>query len=100
MEANVFAPLIINQMVVPAMIAQGGGIFIMITSGAAYGTPANPAGKGGYGLGYGYGCDYRPYASYYRPYYGSGFGYGLGLGLALALGVGEGGGAPVPTPRE
>jgi NAD(P)-dependent dehydrogenase (short-subunit alcohol dehydrogenase family) len=53
MEANVFAPLIINQMVIPAMVAQGGGIFINITSGAAYGTPGNPAGKGGYGLGYG-----------------------------------------------
>jgi NAD(P)-dependent dehydrogenase (short-subunit alcohol dehydrogenase family) len=53
MEANVFAPLIINQMVIPAMIAQGGGTIINITSGAAYGTPANPAGKGGYGMGYG-----------------------------------------------
>jgi NAD(P)-dependent dehydrogenase (short-subunit alcohol dehydrogenase family) len=53
MEANVFAPLIINQMVIPSMIANGGGTLIMITSGAAYGTPGNPAGKGGYGLGYG-----------------------------------------------
>jgi NAD(P)-dependent dehydrogenase (short-subunit alcohol dehydrogenase family) len=53
MEANVFAPLIINQMVIPSMIAQGGGTIINITSGAAYGTPANPAGKGGYGMGYG-----------------------------------------------
>jgi NAD(P)-dependent dehydrogenase (short-subunit alcohol dehydrogenase family) len=53
MEANVFAPLIINQMVIPTMVAQGGGTIINITSGAAYGTPANPAGKGGYGMGYG-----------------------------------------------
>ena len=53
MEANVFAPLIINQMVIPKMIEQGGGIIINITSGSAYSTPANPAGKGGYGMGYG-----------------------------------------------
>jgi len=53
MEANVFAPLIINQLVLPQMVARGGGIIVNITSGAAYGTPANPAGKGGYGLGYG-----------------------------------------------
>jgi NAD(P)-dependent dehydrogenase (short-subunit alcohol dehydrogenase family) len=49
-EASVFAPLIINQLAIPAMIAGGGGVIINITSGAAYATPANPAGKGGYSL--------------------------------------------------
>lgn len=52
-EANVMAPLIINQFVIPAMIAQGGGTFINITSTSAYGSPINPAGKGGWGMGYG-----------------------------------------------
>ena len=52
-EANVMAPLIINQLVLPAMITQGGGCFINITSTSAYGDPINPAGKGGWGMGYG-----------------------------------------------
>jgi NAD(P)-dependent dehydrogenase (short-subunit alcohol dehydrogenase family) len=52
-EANVMAPLIINQLVIPYMIAQGGGTFINITSTSAYGSPINPAGKGGWGMGYG-----------------------------------------------
>jgi NAD(P)-dependent dehydrogenase (short-subunit alcohol dehydrogenase family) len=53
MEANVFAPLTINQMVLPAMVAQGGGTIINITSAAGYGDPTEPAGKGGWGMGYG-----------------------------------------------
>ncbi|HTH28497.1 MAG TPA: SDR family oxidoreductase [Sphingobium sp.] len=53
MEANVMAPLIINQLVLPSMIANGGGTFINITSTSAYGDPINPAGKGGWGMGYG-----------------------------------------------
>jgi NAD(P)-dependent dehydrogenase (short-subunit alcohol dehydrogenase family) len=52
MEANVFAPLMINQIVLPHMVAQGGGTIINITSAAGYGDPTEPAGKGGWGLGY------------------------------------------------
>lgn len=52
-EANVIAPLIINQLVLPSMIANGGGTFIGITSTSAYGSPINPAGKGGWAMGYG-----------------------------------------------
>lgn len=52
-EANVMAPLIINQLVIPAMIAQGGGTFVNITSTSAYGSPVSPAGQGGWGMGYG-----------------------------------------------
>lgn len=52
-EANVMAPLIINQLVIPAMISKGGGCFINITSTSAYGSPINGAGKGGWGMGYG-----------------------------------------------
>jgi NAD(P)-dependent dehydrogenase (short-subunit alcohol dehydrogenase family) len=53
MEANVFAPLTINQLVLPHMIAQGGGTIINITSASGYGDPTEPAGKGGWGMGYG-----------------------------------------------
>lgn len=52
MEANVFAPLIINQLALPHMIANGGGTIVNITSGAAYATPLKPAGAGGWGMGY------------------------------------------------
>jgi NAD(P)-dependent dehydrogenase (short-subunit alcohol dehydrogenase family) len=53
MEANVFAPLIINKLVLPSMIAQGGGTFVHITSASGYGDPTKPAGMGGWGMGYG-----------------------------------------------
>jgi NAD(P)-dependent dehydrogenase (short-subunit alcohol dehydrogenase family) len=53
MEGNFFAPLIINKLVLPAMIAQGGGTIINITSGSGYGDPLKPAGQGGWGMGYG-----------------------------------------------
>jgi NAD(P)-dependent dehydrogenase (short-subunit alcohol dehydrogenase family) len=53
MEANVWAPLTINQLVIPAMIAQGGGTIINITSASGYGDPTEPAGKGGWGMSYG-----------------------------------------------
>lgn len=52
-EANLFAPLVINQIVLPAMIRQGGGTIINITSAASYATPDKPAGEGGWGMGYG-----------------------------------------------
>jgi NAD(P)-dependent dehydrogenase (short-subunit alcohol dehydrogenase family) len=52
LEANCIAPLIINQLVLPQMIARGTGVIVNLTSGAAYGTPMKPAGAGGWGLGY------------------------------------------------
>ena len=53
LEGNFFAPLIINKLVLPAMIAQGGGTIVNITSASGYGDPTEPAGMGGWGLGYG-----------------------------------------------
>jgi NAD(P)-dependent dehydrogenase (short-subunit alcohol dehydrogenase family) len=53
MEANVFAPLMINQLVLPSMIARGSGIIVNITSASGYGDPTKPAGSGGWGMGYG-----------------------------------------------
>jgi len=53
MEGNFFAPLIINRLVLPQMVANGGGIFANITSPAAYSAPKLPAGSGGWGLSYG-----------------------------------------------
>jgi NAD(P)-dependent dehydrogenase (short-subunit alcohol dehydrogenase family) len=52
-EANLFAPLIINQLVLPGMIERGEGTFVNITSTSAYGDPLRPAGAGGWGMGYG-----------------------------------------------
>jgi NAD(P)-dependent dehydrogenase (short-subunit alcohol dehydrogenase family) len=53
LEANLLAPLALNQVLVPAMLAQGGGTIVDITSASAYADPTQPAGKGGWGLGYG-----------------------------------------------
>jgi NAD(P)-dependent dehydrogenase (short-subunit alcohol dehydrogenase family) len=53
MEANFFAPLIITKMVLPQMIARGGGTIVNITSASGYADPTDPAGKGGWGMGYG-----------------------------------------------
>jgi NAD(P)-dependent dehydrogenase (short-subunit alcohol dehydrogenase family) len=53
MEGNFFAPLIINKLVLPSMIARGEGTIVNITSGSGYGDPLKPAGSGGWGMGYG-----------------------------------------------
>jgi NAD(P)-dependent dehydrogenase (short-subunit alcohol dehydrogenase family) len=53
MEGNLFAPLIINKLVLPKMVAQGGGTIVNITSASGYGDPTAPAGEGGWGMGYG-----------------------------------------------
>jgi len=53
MEGNFFAPLIINKLVLPTMIEQGGGTIVNITSASGYGDPTAPAGQGGWGMGYG-----------------------------------------------
>jgi NAD(P)-dependent dehydrogenase (short-subunit alcohol dehydrogenase family) len=53
MEGNLFAPLIINKLVLPSMAARGSGIIVNITSAAGYADPTKAAGEGGWGLGYG-----------------------------------------------
>jgi NAD(P)-dependent dehydrogenase (short-subunit alcohol dehydrogenase family) len=46
-QGNALAPLVINHVLLPAMVAQGGGTVIYITSGAAYHPPPVKAGEGG-----------------------------------------------------
>ena len=53
LEGNFFAPLIINKLVLPQMVARGTGTIVNITSGSGYGDPTKPAGQGGWGMGYG-----------------------------------------------
>jgi NAD(P)-dependent dehydrogenase (short-subunit alcohol dehydrogenase family) len=53
LAANVIAPLIIDQLVLPGMLQRGGGTIIDITSAVAYADPVAPAGEGGWGMGYG-----------------------------------------------
>jgi NAD(P)-dependent dehydrogenase (short-subunit alcohol dehydrogenase family) len=51
-QGNALAPLVLNRVFLPAMLKQGGGTIVYITSGAAYTAPPAKAGKGGYGLSY------------------------------------------------
>jgi NAD(P)-dependent dehydrogenase (short-subunit alcohol dehydrogenase family) len=51
--ANAIAPLHINRLVLPGMVARGSGVMINITSASGYADPTKPAGQGGWGLGYG-----------------------------------------------
>jgi NAD(P)-dependent dehydrogenase (short-subunit alcohol dehydrogenase family) len=50
--ANAIAPLHINRMVLPGMVERGTGAIISISSAAGYADPVQPAGSGGWGLGY------------------------------------------------
>jgi NAD(P)-dependent dehydrogenase (short-subunit alcohol dehydrogenase family) len=52
-QANVLAILVLSKLVLPGMIARGGGTIINITSGSGYADATKPAGEGGWGLGYG-----------------------------------------------
>jgi NAD(P)-dependent dehydrogenase (short-subunit alcohol dehydrogenase family) len=52
-QGNALATLVLNHYFVPAMIRQGGGTVIYITSTAAYEAPKRMVGKGGWGLCYG-----------------------------------------------
>jgi len=52
-EANVMATLVLNKVFLPAMVERGEGIIINITSSSGYGNPKQPAGKRGWGMGYG-----------------------------------------------
>ena len=51
--ANAIAPLMINQLVLPGMVARGSGTVISISSASGYADPTLPPGQGGWGLGYG-----------------------------------------------
>jgi NAD(P)-dependent dehydrogenase (short-subunit alcohol dehydrogenase family) len=51
--ANVIAPLLINKLVLPGMVARGSGTIVNITSASGYADPTRAAGEGGWGLGYG-----------------------------------------------
>jgi NAD(P)-dependent dehydrogenase (short-subunit alcohol dehydrogenase family) len=53
LEANVLATLVLNKIFLPAMVDRGAGIVINITSAAGYADPTQPAGSGGWGMGYG-----------------------------------------------
>jgi NAD(P)-dependent dehydrogenase (short-subunit alcohol dehydrogenase family) len=51
-EANAMAPVVLNRRLLPAMIAQGGGTMIYVTSTAAFRRPFATVDKGGWGLSY------------------------------------------------
>jgi NAD(P)-dependent dehydrogenase (short-subunit alcohol dehydrogenase family) len=51
-EANAFAPVVLNLYFLPQMVAQGGGTIIYVTSNAAYTRPFAKADEGGWGLSY------------------------------------------------
>ncbi|MFN8027827.1 MAG: SDR family oxidoreductase [Acidimicrobiia bacterium] len=53
LQANVLAIIVLCKLVVPGMVAKGGGAIINITSGSAYADPTAAAGSGGWGMGYG-----------------------------------------------
>ena len=53
LEANVVGPLVLNKVFLPAMLTQGAGTIITITSAVAYADPSKPPGGGGWGMGYG-----------------------------------------------
>ena len=50
--ANTIAPIYLTKLVVPAMIEQGGGVVINLTSGSGQHETAALPGEGGWGLGY------------------------------------------------
>ena len=45
--------LVLNKLLLPSMIEQGGGTIVNITSASGYADPTKPAGEGGWGMGYG-----------------------------------------------
>jgi NAD(P)-dependent dehydrogenase (short-subunit alcohol dehydrogenase family) len=52
LEANALAPIVLIKKLLPQMIERGGGTIIDITSSVAFEDPVEPAGAGGWGLGY------------------------------------------------
>jgi NAD(P)-dependent dehydrogenase (short-subunit alcohol dehydrogenase family) len=53
LEANVMAPLTLTKKFLPGMLERGAGRIVNISSGAGTRDPDQPAGEGGWGLGYG-----------------------------------------------
>lgn len=53
LRGNVLAPLALDRLVLPGMIARGSGTIIHLTSAAAYSDPVKQIGSGGWGLSYG-----------------------------------------------
>ena len=53
LEANVMAPLVLTKAFLPGMLERGSGRIVNISSGAGLRDPDEPAGSGGWGLGYG-----------------------------------------------
>ena len=51
-QGNALSPLVLNRYFLPAMIGQGGGTIVYITSTAGYTPPSAMAGQGGWGLSY------------------------------------------------
>ncbi len=52
LDANVVAPLLLVQAVLPGMVERGSGTIIDVTSHTATADPPGPVGQGGWGLGY------------------------------------------------
>jgi NAD(P)-dependent dehydrogenase (short-subunit alcohol dehydrogenase family) len=53
MQGNFFAPLVLNQYLIPPMIERGGGLIIDLTSSSGFSDPSGAAGDGGWGISYG-----------------------------------------------
>jgi NAD(P)-dependent dehydrogenase (short-subunit alcohol dehydrogenase family) len=54
LEGNALAPIVLIKQVLPAMLERGHGTIINVSSSAGTTDPPGPAGKGGWGLGYGF----------------------------------------------
>jgi NAD(P)-dependent dehydrogenase (short-subunit alcohol dehydrogenase family) len=53
LAANVLAPVILTKLVLPPMLDRGSGVVIDLASSSGTMDPPAPAGRGGWGLGYG-----------------------------------------------
>ena len=53
LEANVMAPVILMKLVLPQMVERGRGVIVNLASSSGTMDPRQPAGRGGWGLGYG-----------------------------------------------
>jgi NAD(P)-dependent dehydrogenase (short-subunit alcohol dehydrogenase family) len=54
LQANVMSPLVLIKQVLPSMLARDSGTIINVSSASGLTDPPAPAGKGGWGLGYGF----------------------------------------------
>jgi len=52
LDANVVAPMVLVQAVLPGMLERGGGVIVDVTSHTATADPPGPVGRGGWGLAY------------------------------------------------